>query len=105
MSVVSDKGVAVHWIVVAIGVLILSVAEGSEKGFPGKALFERMVGEWTSEGKLTAAESGDVIKVTETWTGKFADNGKGFVITGDRIWNPEIVDSFKRGDVWNACLY
>ena len=84
-----DKRVAIYLATIAIGFFNLVNAGGSEKEFPGRALFERMVGEWTSEGKLTSADTGDVIEVTETWTGKFAEDGKGFVITGDRIWNGE----------------
>jgi len=89
MKMLPDKRVVFHYVLVAIVALALGSAEGSDKGFPGKALFERMVGEWTSEGELTVPVSGDVIKVTETWTGRFAEDGKGFVIKGDRIWNGE----------------
>ncbi len=74
----------------------------AEEDFPGKAVFEKLVGQWTSEGELIAA-NGDVIKVSETWVGKFVDEGKGFLIEGDRLWNGES-QTFKWEYSFNATL-
>ncbi len=83
------KRVVVQMLVIALGALLLGDALGDENEFPGKALFKRMVGEWTSEGELISTGTGDVITVSEVWVGKFIDGGKGFVIEGDRVWNGE----------------
>lgn len=95
------KGVMIQIVAIAIGIWVSISAEASDKRFPGKALFQRMVGEWTSEGKLTAPVSGDVIVVTEEWVGKFVEDGKNFEIKGDRIWNGE-AQTFKWEYSYNA---
>ena len=97
----TSKGLVIQSIIVAVSVLLLKAAMGEEKQFPGKILFERMVGEWTSEGKLTSPVSGDVIKVTESCVGKFNEGGGSFTIEGDRIWNGE-TQTFKWEYSYNA---
>jgi len=73
-------------------VFVAANREGVQAGegeLPGKAMFEGMVGEWTSEGKLTSPASSEVIHLTEKWNGKFTADGKGFIIEGERDWNGE----------------
>jgi len=99
----TSTGFVIQFTIVALSVLLLMAAKGDEKQFPGKVMFERMVGEWTSEGKLTSAISGDVIVVTESWVGKFTDGGSGFEVKGDRIWNGE-AQTFKWAYSYNATI-
>lgn len=101
IKLVSGKGISVQVVLIAIGLLAPAIVEAGEKQFLGKALFQRMVGEWTSEGELTSPVSGDVIVVTETWKGRFADEGKRFEIEGDRIWNGE-TQTFKWDYYYNS---
>ncbi len=86
---VIDPRVVITVVIFALGLLVPERVDADEKQFPGKALFQRMVGEWTGKGKLTSPVSGDVIVITETWVGKFSDDGKSFEIKGDRLWNDE----------------
>lgn len=98
---VGDKGFSIRLVMCVLGLLALASVEADENQFPGKALFQRMVGEWTSEGKLTSPVSGDVIEVTESWVGKFVNDGKSFEIEGDRIWGDES-QTFKWEYSYNA---
>lgn len=97
------EGAVFHCIAVVVGVLLTQSVKADDKPFPSRALFERMAGEWSSEGKLTSAISGDVIEVTESWVGKFVQDGAGFEIKGDRLWNGE-ARTFKWDYSYNATL-
>lgn len=100
-KVVYDRGFTVQLLMCAIAILAFAGAQADAKQFPGRGLFQRMVGEWTSEGKLTSSVSGDVIKVTESWVGKFDEGEGSFTIEGDRIWNGE-AQTFKWKYSYNA---
>lgn len=83
------------------GVATLGVGMAGEKELPGKAMFEEMVGEWNSEGRLTSPNSAEVVNLTEKWSGKFTADGKGFIIEGKRDWNGE-EQTFKWEYSYNA---
>ena len=101
MGMMSANGAMVKLALLVIGLLAAVTAGAKDEKFLGRALFQRMVGEWTSEGEMSSNGSGDVIYVTEIWTGKFTDDGKGFVVEGNRDWNGE-EQTFKWEYSYNA---
>ncbi len=76
-------------VAVAMHGVLTGIGEAKDKEIPGKAMFEAMVGEWKSEGRLTSSISAEVVNLTEKWSGKFTADGKGFIIEGKRDWNGE----------------
>ena len=69
----------------AIGIL-MTVAPTFGQQPKDHALFKKLVGSWHAEGKMTVAESGDVITVIEDWKGEFDDEGR-LVVEGTRKLN------------------
>lgn len=87
---------SLHLLLLALAFLV-AVAHADDKARENQTRgLKRFVGAWKSEGELKSQKTGDILKITEEWTGKLGDDGE-LVIEGTRALNAAAPDPFR----WN----
>ncbi len=69
--------------ILLLGLSILLTSSALAQQPAQHALFQKMIGQWTAEGKITLPDNEQGVEITENWTGKFDDEGR-LVIDGSR---------------------